>query len=60
MLIQDALPRLIAGRTTIAVAHSFTVQHADKIIKLHKGKIREIGSHQDSRSGFYYDLTGCA
>ena len=59
MLIQDALPRLIAGRTTIVVAHRLsTVQHADKIIVLHKGKIREIGSHQEllAKRGFYYDL----
>ncbi len=59
MLIQDALPRLIAGRTTIVVAHRLsTVQHADKIIVLHKGKIRESGTHQEllARHGFYYDL----
>ncbi len=59
LLIQDALPRLIAGRTTIVVAHRLsTIQHADKIIVLHKGKIREMGTHQEllTQKGIYYDL----
>ncbi|NLX62588.1 MAG: ABC transporter ATP-binding protein [Tissierellia bacterium] len=59
ILIQDALEKLIKGRTTIAIAHRFsTIQNADKIIVLHKGRIREIGSHQEllEKKGLYYDL----
>lgn len=58
-LIQDALLKLIKGRTTIAVAHRLsTIQHSDKIIVLHKGKIREMGCHQEllEKGGMYYDL----
>lgn len=59
ILIQDALAKLIEGRTTIAVAHRLsTIQHADKIIVLHKGKIIEMGNHQEllEKEGMYYDL----
>lgn len=59
LLIQDALQKLIEGRTTIAVAHRLsTIQHADKIIVLHKGKIKEMGNHQEllNAEGMYYDL----
>lgn len=59
LLIQDALSKLIKNRTTIAVAHRLsTIQHADKIIVLHKGTIKEIGNHQTllAKEGMYYDL----
>lgn len=59
MLIQDALSKLIKNRTTIAVAHRLsTIQHADKIILLNKGIIKEVGNHQEllSKEGMYYDL----
>ena len=61
-LITNALEKLMEGRTTIMVAHRLsTIQHADKIIVMHKGKIKESGSHQEllQQNGLYkklYDL----
>ena len=59
MLIQDALEKLTAERTTIVIAHRLsTIQHADKILVMHKGKIKERGTHQEllSKKGLYYNL----
>lgn len=59
ILIQDALKKLIKGRTTLVVAHRLsTIQHADTIIVLHKGQIREMGNHQEllAKEGIYYKL----
>jgi ATP-binding cassette subfamily B protein/subfamily B ATP-binding cassette protein MsbA len=59
LLIQDALNKLIKGRTTIVIAHRLsTIQHADKIIVLHKGEIREMGNHQEllANEGLYHNL----
>ena len=59
MLIQDALEKLTAERTTIVIAHRLsTIQHADKILVMHKGKIKERGTHQEllSEKGLYYNL----
>lgn len=59
ILIQDALEKLIKNRTTIAVAHRLsTIQHADNIIVLNKGTIKESGNHQEllDKEGMYYDL----
>lgn len=59
MLIQDALAKLIKGRTSIAIAHRLsTIQHADNIIVLSKGEIKEIGNHQEllENEGMYYNL----
>jgi ATP-binding cassette, subfamily B, multidrug efflux pump len=59
LLIRDALRALMAGRTTIAIAHRLsTIQDMDKILVLHKGELREMGSHQDllARRGLYYKL----
>ncbi len=58
-LIQESLKRLITGRTSIIIAHRLsTIQHADKIIVLHKGEIREMGTHQEllRQRGLYYRL----
>ena len=59
LLIQDALNRLMANRTSIVIAHRLsTVQNADKIIVMHRGEIREMGSHQEllQKRGIYYRL----
>nr|WP_300003225.1 ABC transporter ATP-binding protein [Tissierella sp.] len=58
-LIQDALEKLIKGRTSIAIAHRLsTIQHADNIIVLSKGEIKEMGSHQEllEKEGIYHSL----
>lgn len=58
-LIQDALLKLMEGRTTLVVAHRLsTIQHAHKIIVLHKGRIKEMGNHQSllAQKGLYYNL----
>ena len=57
--IQDALDRLIAGRTTIAIAHRLsTLANADRLIVLDKGKVAETGSHNEllKNKGVYYNL----
>lgn len=59
ILIQKALKRLLAGRTSIIVAHRLsTIKGADKIVVMHKGQIREIGAHSEllKRGGIYYRL----
>lgn len=59
VLIQDALHRLMAGRTVFAIAHRLsTIQDMDRIIVLHKGQIRESGTHQEllAREGIYFRL----
>jgi ATP-binding cassette subfamily B protein len=58
-LIQDALRVLLRGRTAIVIAHRLsTVQHVDEILVLHKGRVRERGTHQEllARRGTYWKL----
>jgi len=57
--VRDALNRMVEGRTSLIIAHRLsTIQRADKIIVMHKGQVREMGSHQQllARRGVYYKL----
>jgi ATP-binding cassette, subfamily B, multidrug efflux pump len=59
LLIREAMDRLLSGRTALVIAHRLsTIQHADRILVLHKGRLREEGSHQEllARRGIYYRL----
>jgi ATP-binding cassette subfamily B protein len=59
ILIRDALQVLMAGRTTIAIAHRLsTIQDMDKILVLHRGQLREAGTHQEllAKRGIYFKL----
>ena len=59
LLIRDALHVLMAGRTTVAIAHRLsTIQDMDKILVLHKGRLRESGTHQQllAMRGIYFKL----
>lgn len=57
--VREALTRMVEGRTSVIIAHRLsTIQRADKIIVMHKGHVREIGSHQEllSQRGIYWKL----
>ena len=57
--IRKAIERLMEGRTSIIIAHRLsTIQRCDKIIVMHKGRVREIGTHQQllAKRGIYYKL----
>jgi ATP-binding cassette, subfamily B, multidrug efflux pump len=57
--VRDALSHMVQGRTSLVIAHRLsTVQRADKIIVMHKGRVREMGTHQQllAQRGVYYKL----
>ena len=57
--VRDALARMVEGRTSLIIAHRLsTIQRADKIIVMHKGRVREMGTHQEllAQRGIYYKL----
>ena len=57
--VRSALSKLVEGRTSVIIAHRLsTIQQADKILVMHKGKLREIGSHQQllAQRGIYWKL----
>ena len=57
--VRDALDRMVEGRTSLIIAHRLsTVQRADKIIVMHKGQVRETGTHQEllANRGIYFKL----
>jgi ATP-binding cassette subfamily B protein len=57
--VRDALSHMVEGRTSLIIAHRLsTVQRADKIIVMHKGRVREMGTHQQllAQRGIYYKL----
>jgi ATP-binding cassette subfamily B protein len=57
--VRDALGRMVEGRTSLIIAHRLsTVRRADKIIVMHKGQVREMGTHQEllAHRGVYFKL----
>ena len=57
--VREALTRMVEGRTSIIIAHRLsTIQRANKIIVMHKGQVREMGSHQQllAQRGIYWKL----
>jgi ATP-binding cassette subfamily B protein len=57
--VRDALNRMVAGRTSIVIAHRLsTIQRADRILVMHKGYLRESGTHQEllAQRGIYWKL----
>jgi ATP-binding cassette, subfamily B, multidrug efflux pump len=57
--VREALTKMVEGRTSLVIAHRLsTVQRADKIVVMHKSKVREMGTHQQllAQRGIYYKL----
>jgi ATP-binding cassette subfamily B protein len=57
--IREAIDRLMRGRTSIVIAHRLsTIQKCDKIIVMHKGRVKEVGTHQEllAQRGLYHKL----
>ena len=56
ILIQDGLRKLMVGRTSILIAHRLqTIQEADRVVVLHQGEVKEMGSHEEllAMNGLY-------
>jgi ATP-binding cassette subfamily B protein len=59
ILIREALERLLENRTSLVIAHRLsTIQKADRIVVMHRGRVREVGNHQEllARRGIYFRL----
>ena len=59
LIIQDALHKLTEGRTSIIIAHRLqTIRECDRILVIHHGLVREIGTHEEliKKQGIYYTL----
>jgi ABC-type multidrug transport system fused ATPase/permease subunit len=59
LLIQDALHKLIVGRTSILIAHRLqTIAEADRVLVLHHGEVKELGTHEEllALGGIYHNL----
>ena len=57
--MREALGRMVEGRTSVMIAHRLsTIQRADKIMVMHKGHVREMGTHQEllAERGIYWKL----
>jgi ATP-binding cassette, subfamily B, multidrug efflux pump len=57
--VREALSRMVSGRTSLVIAHRLsTIQRADQILVMHKGQLREIGTHQEllAKRGIYWKL----
>jgi ATP-binding cassette subfamily B protein len=57
--VREALSRLVSGRTSLIIAHRLsTIQRADRILVMHKGQLREAGTHQEllAHRGIYWKL----